>query len=92
MTTAIKPLIFAAMLASSSAVAADNDLVGTYKLVIEQRTIVDTGEVIPVKEPQGYITYGSDGRMIVIIVRHPRPKPANIENTTEQERRTCSAR
>jgi hypothetical protein len=66
--------------------AADNDLVGTYKLVIEQRTIVDTGEVVPVKDPQGYITYGSDGRMIVIIVRHPRPKPESIERTTDQER------
>ena len=41
-----------------------------YKLVIEQRTIVDTGEVVPVKDLQGYITYGSDGRMMVIIVRH----------------------
>lgn len=68
------------------AVAADNDLVGTYKLVVEQRTIVDTGEVVPVKEPNGYITYGADGRMMVIIVRRPRPKPASIENTTDQER------
>jgi hypothetical protein len=68
------------------AVASDSDLVGTYKLVVEQRTIVDTGEVVPVKEPNGYITYGSDGRMMVIIVRRPRPKPASIENTTDQER------
>ena len=86
MKAAVKPLLFAALLASASAAAADNDLVGTYKLVVEQRTIVDTGEVIPVKEPQGYVTYGSDGRMIVIIVRHPRPKPASIENTTDQQR------
>jgi hypothetical protein len=64
-------MIGGAMFASASAMAAENDLVGTYKLVIEQRTIVDTGEVIPVKDPQGYITYGSDGRMIVIIVRRP---------------------
>ena len=51
-----------------------------------QRTIVDTGEVIPVKNPQGYITYGNDGRMMVIIVRHPRPKPERIETATDQER------
>ena len=38
------------------------------------------------KDPQGYITYGSDGRMIVLIVRHPRPRPATIETTTDQER------
>jgi hypothetical protein len=66
--------------------AADDDLVGTYRLVVEQRTIVDTGEVVPVKDPQGYVTYGSDGRMMVIIVRRPRPKPESIEKTTDQER------
>jgi hypothetical protein len=31
-----------------SALAADNDLSGTYKLVIEQRKIVDTGELVPI--------------------------------------------
>jgi hypothetical protein len=67
-------------------VAAENDLVGTYRLVVEQRTIVETGEVVPVSDPQGYITYGSDGRMMVIIVRRPRPKPDSIEKTTDQER------
>jgi hypothetical protein len=66
--------------------AADNDLAGTYKLVVEQRTTVDTGEIIPVKDPQGFITYGTDGRMMVIIVRQPRPKPESIEKTTDQER------
>jgi hypothetical protein len=66
--------------------AADNDIVGTYKLVVEQRTIVETSEMIPVKNPQGYITYGTDGRMTVVIVRHPRPKPESMEKTTDQER------
>jgi Lipocalin-like domain len=73
-------------IAGVPAVAAANDLAGTYRLVIEQRTIVDTGEIIPVKDPQGFITYGTDGRMMVIIVRHPRPKPESIEKTTDQER------
>jgi hypothetical protein len=73
-------------IAGVPAVAADNDLAGTYRLVVEQRTIVDTGEIIPVKDPQGFITYGTDGRMMVIIVRHPRPKPESIEKTTDQER------
>jgi hypothetical protein len=39
---------------------------------------VDTGEVVPV--------YGSDGRMMVIIVRQPRPKPEIIEKTADQKR------
>ena len=66
--------------------AADNEFVGTYKLVVEQRTIVDSGEIVPVKNPQGYITYSNDGRMIVLIVRNPRPKPESIEETTDQQR------
>jgi hypothetical protein len=79
MTRVITTAALVSMLAAFPVMAADNDLVGTYKLVIEQRTIVDTGEVIPVKNPQGYITYGGDGRMMVIIVRHPRPRPESIE-------------
>ena len=48
---------------------------GTYKLVVEQRKIVETGETVSVPNPLGYITYGKDGRMMALIVRHPRPKP-----------------
>jgi hypothetical protein len=70
-------------IAIGPALAAENELTGTHKLVAEQRTIVDTGEVIAVKNPQGFITYGSDGRMMVIIVRHPRPKPESIVPPSE---------
>ena len=72
--------------AAFPALGADNELAGTYKLVVEQRTIVDTGEILSVKDPQGFITYGNDGRMMAIIVRQPRPKPESIEKTTDQER------
>jgi len=68
------------------AFAADDELSGTYKLVVEQRKILDTGEIVPVKNPQGFITYSNDGRMLVLIVRNPRPKPESIENTTDQQR------
>jgi len=43
---------------------------------------VDTGEVVPV--------YGSDGRMMVIIVRQPRPKPEIIEKTTARNAPACA--
>ena len=69
-----------------SALAADNDLSGTYKLVIEQRKIVDTGELVPIPNPLGYITYGKDGRMLVLIVRKPRPRPESVGKITDQER------
>src|SRR5262249_32290143 len=86
MKLAITAALLGGIYASCPGLAADNDLSGTYKLVVEQRTIVDTGEVVPVTNPQGYITYGNDGRMIVLIVRYPRPKPESIEKTTDQER------
>ena len=73
----------------------ENDISGTYKLVVEQRKIVDTGEIVPVPSPLGYITYGKDGRMMVVIVRHPRPKPEAIDKISDQQRidlfRTMSA-
>jgi len=70
----------------SPAFAADIDLPGTYKLVVEQRTIVDTGEIVPVTNPLGFISYGNDGRMIVLIVRNPRPKPESAEKITDEQR------
>jgi len=66
--------------------AADNDLSGTYKLVAEQRKIVDTGELVPVPNPHGFITYGKDGRMLVLIVRAPRPRPEALDKITNQDR------
>jgi hypothetical protein len=43
-----------------SVVAADDELVGTYKLVSEQRKIVDSGEIVST-DSLGYISYGKDG-------------------------------
>ena len=69
----------AGMALSSHAVAEEVVLSGTYKLVSEQRTIVDTGEVISATNSRGYISYDVDGRMMVLIVRNPRPKPEGAE-------------
>jgi hypothetical protein len=71
---------------SFQASAADNDISGTYRLVVEQRRIVDTGEIVPVPNPLGYITYGKDGRVLVVIVRNPRPRPESLEKITDQQR------
>jgi hypothetical protein len=62
------------------------DIVGTYQLISEERTIVATGEVIPTKNPTGYITYTREGRMVALIVRGPRPKPDKVENLTDLQR------
>src|SRR5437899_9997033 len=62
------------------------DIVGMYRLVSDERTIVATGEVIPTKSATGYITYTREGRMIALLVREPRPKPDKVENLTDQLR------
>jgi Lipocalin-like domain len=71
---------------ASHVLAADVSISGTFRLVSEQRTIVDTGEVIPGTGARGYITYGDDGRMIVLIIRQPRPRPEVAEKITDQQR------
>jgi hypothetical protein len=60
------------------------DLVGTYKLLDTKLTLLDTGQTIP-KNDSGYIMYGRDGRMMAMIRREVRPKPATIDKATDQE-------
>ena len=69
-----------------SSVAGEDELAGTYKLVSEQRKIVDTGEIVPMPNSVGYISYGKDGRVLVLIVRSGRPKPESVEKLTDQQR------
>ena len=55
--------------------ADDNEIAGTYKLVSEQRKIVDTGEIVAGSGSQGFISYDKSGRMLVVLIRSPRPHP-----------------
>src|SRR5437762_5599373 len=71
---------------SFQGLAVDNDISGTYRLVVEQRRIVDTGELVPIPNPLGYITYGKDGRVLVVILRHPRPRPEALDKISDQQR------
>ena len=66
---------------------ADDDLPGTYRLVGATRTIVATGEVKDAygKNPKGYVMYGRDGRVMVLITHGGRPKASRTE-MTDQER------
>jgi hypothetical protein len=70
------------------AAAADLDIVGTYRLVSSQRVIVATGETEDSygSNPNGFVTYGGDGRMMVLIVRTDRIKPESLERMTDQQR------
>jgi hypothetical protein len=71
-------LVLAAVALSHPATAADEGIDGTYKLVSRTRTVLDTGQVITLDQEQGFITYGKDGRMMVLSVRGNRPKAESI--------------
>lgn len=76
-------LAFAASTLPLHAALADDELPGTYKLISGTRTIVETGEVKDTygKRPKGYIMYGRDGRMLVLITHEGRPKPSRTGMT-----------
>jgi len=71
-----------------SALTADDELAGTYRLISSTRKILDTGELVDTwgKNPNGFIIYGKDGRMLVLIVRSDRPKPESVDKITDQQR------
>lgn len=63
---------------STNAAAQNKKLYGTWRLLSVATTVSGTGETIkPFGEnPTGYITYGREGRMQVIIVSSSRPNPS----------------
>ena len=78
---------FLVLLISATALAADEQLYGTWRLVSFTGTVVATGETMDIfgKSPHGFINYGRDGRMLVLIVSDKRPKPADLAKMTDQE-------
>ena len=80
--------IFALFFAPQTASAADESIVGTYRLISSQRLIMETGEKEDSygKGPTGFLTYGSDGRMMAIITFSNRSKPESLDKLTDQQR------
>src|SRR5215203_4199559 len=64
-----------------------HELLGTYRLVSSSRTSVATGEVIDSfgENPLGFIMYGENHRMMVIIVRRGRPR-IELTDMSDQQR------
>jgi hypothetical protein len=64
----------------------DNRLIGTWKLVSVIAEDVATGEKRDAwgPDPEGYINYGPDGRMMVINTRSDRAKPKGPAPTREE--------
>ncbi len=85
-------LAFAVMLVGSHNVSAQSSeaiasrVLGTWKLVSVIREEVPSGvktDLLGVN-PEGFITYGADGRMMVIIVRGGRSKPGGNTATAAE--------
>jgi hypothetical protein len=70
----------------SLSIAGPEELWGTYKLISTTAKILETGEEESYGNETGYITYGRDGRMMVLLVRGDRPKPESLEKMTDQQR------
>ena len=68
--------------------AASEALHGTWGLVSFTQTLLATGETVDVfgKRPKGFITYGRDGRMMVLMVKDERPTPPDLARITDGER------
>lgn len=77
----------ALLLSATVALAADNPILGTWKLKSFVREVAGTGEKIDDfgKHPDGYISYSADGRMYAILTSENRIKPLNA-NPEDQER------
>ncbi len=88
--TVVAVVVFATAIGFSRRTHAQttNQLAGTYRLISYERTIVATGQTANSfgKAPQGYIIYGRDGRMMVLMVKDERPNPKNLATMTDQER------
>jgi len=71
-----------------STAAAEKDLHGTWKLVSQSQKVLDTGEVRAGRgsAPKGYVTFGSDGRLMGMIMNDKRPKPESVAKMTDQQR------
>ena len=95
MTRVISVVLFI-LIFSVGPIAAQEVLEGTWKLVSSTRTNTTTGATTDSfgPNPLGYIMYGKDGRMMVLITRSDRPKPDSIDNdkmTDEQRSRLFSS-
>jgi hypothetical protein len=68
--------------------AAQEILDGTWKLVSSTRTNTATGATVDTfgAGPKGFIMYGKDGRMMVLITRSDRPKAAGVDKLTDEQR------
>jgi hypothetical protein len=73
---------------SESSLTAQATLEGTWKLISSQRTNLATGLTADTlgPDPQGFIIYGRDGHMMVLIAQRGRPHAGSIEKISSSDR------
>lgn len=83
-------LFFLPVLLATAAQALDEQaLVGTWRLVGAKRYILQSGEIIDAyggPKPNGWLTYGKDGRMMVICAFENRERPEANDKMSDQDR------
>jgi len=74
------------ILSATAALAADNPLLGTWKLKSYVREVAATGERYNERgeHPNGYLSYSADGRMYAIITWDNRSGPRDVVPTDEE--------
>ena len=74
-----------AMVWARTAAAEDNPLLGTWKLKSFVREVAGTGERYKQmgEQPDGYLSYAADGRMLVFFISDNQPRP-RAEPTDEE--------
>ncbi len=79
------PLI---LLCGNASAASKEDLYGTWRLVSDLRQDVVNGVRTDNwgGTPQGYLTYGRDGRMSAMVVGGKRPKPKDLARVSDDDR------
>jgi hypothetical protein len=83
---ALPLLVFAATLIPLPARAAGFELAGTYQLVSSSTRHLDTGAAEPDENAKGFIMYGADGRMLVLITYGDRPRAESAAKLTDAQR------
>ena len=61
------------------------DIAGTYRLIGTTAKFEGGGEE-KYSDETGYIIYGRDGRMMVLLVRGKRPRPESVDKITDAQR------
>jgi Lipocalin-like domain len=81
-------IITALVAFATAAWAADDDIVGTYRLISANRVIIATGETEESygKNPIGFMIYGREGRIMGMIVFSNRARAESLDKMTDSQR------